>query len=140
MSSAGVKRNIVQRILGIPATRPPADGGCWTYANGEIVVDLSRAPELSGLGSGVRIESDDLPERVLLVHGVDGTYRAYRNRCGHGGRRVDPCSGEPNVQCCSVGKATYDYSGTIIEGPAKEPLVVYPVEVDGAKLKVLLQR
>jgi nitrite reductase/ring-hydroxylating ferredoxin subunit len=139
MGSRGVRRNILQRIFGISATRVAMNESCWSYSKGEVTVDLGGVPELSSLGSGVRLEGRGLPERVLLVRGVDGIYRAFRNQCAHGGRRVDPCPQEANVQCCSIGRALYDYSGNLLEGPAKGPLVSYPVEVDGEKLTIRLE-
>ena len=40
--------------------------------------------------------------RTLVVHGDDGTFHAFANRCRHMGRRLDPVPGTETVQCCSV--------------------------------------
>jgi nitrite reductase/ring-hydroxylating ferredoxin subunit len=118
----------LQRIFGISATHSPTDPEAWTFSDGKIVVDLERVPELVDPGRGIRLEAKGLPERVLLVHGVDGRYYAFRNRCGHGGRRLDPDPDEPTLPCCSLGRTTYDYTGRILDGPAKTP--VTPCRVD----------
>jgi nitrite reductase/ring-hydroxylating ferredoxin subunit len=115
-----LKRSIFQRLFGISATQLPKDKGCWTYSNGKVVVDLDRAPELSEPGGAIRLEGKSLPDRVLLIHGEDGNYHAFRNRCGHMGRRLDPVPETQTVQCCSVSKSTYDYDGNILFGPAKK--------------------
>ena len=61
MAKAGVKRNIFQRLLGICATRLPADTGCWNFADGKITVDLSRAPELTMENGAIRLEEKVFP-------------------------------------------------------------------------------
>jgi len=128
------KRNIFQRFLGICATPPPQNGHCWSYAEGQIIVDLARAPELEQPGSGLRLESRDCPERVLVIYGDDCLFHAFSNRCGHAGRRLDPVPGEEKIRCCSVNKTSYDYKGKIMAGPAKGPVTSYPVEVQDGKL------
>lgn len=138
MSPVTLKRSIFQRILGIAATPPPADEGCWTFSDGRIEVDLSRAPELSEPGKAIRLEKKHLPERVLIVHGDDGRFHAFRNRCKHMGRRLDPVPGTKTVQCCSVNKTTYDYEGKVLFGPAKNPVDVRQAKVENGKLVVAL--
>lgn len=130
-------RSIFSRVLGIPATRLPADPGCWSYANGVITVDLTRAKELAQAGGALRVEGDGSPLRVLIVKNEQGDFLAYHNRCSHiGHRRLDPVPGTGTVQCCSVNKSTYDRSGECIHGPGKKPLRQFPVAVDGNQLTV----
>jgi len=138
MSPVTLKRNIFQRIFGIAATAPPADEGCWTFSDGRIEIDLSRVPELSEPGKAIRLEKKHLPERVLIVHGDDGHFHAFRNRCKHMGRRLDPVPGTQTVQCCSVNKTTYDYGGKVLFGPAKNPLDVRQVQIEDGRLIVML--
>lgn len=129
---------ILKRILGICQTKPPADTGCWDFKDGMVVMDLLRAPELSQLGGAVRLEGKGIPERVLLLHGIDGRYHAFENRCKHMGRRIDPVAAGSEIRCCSVSKATYDYTGKVISGPAKGPLKTFRVEVEDRELKIFL--
>ncbi len=131
-----LKRNIFQRVLGICATPTPRHEDCWSYSDGKITIDLGRAPELEQPGSGLRIESKECPERVLVIYGDDCQFYAFRNRCEHAGRRLDPVPGEEKVQCCSVGKTTYDYEGKIMAGSAKGPIKVYQVDLADGKLTV----
>ena len=124
-----LKRGFFQRLLGKPATNEPTDSECWTYAHNCVTVQLKRLPELTEKGSGVRLEGKDCPERLLLIRGDDGEYYAFRNRCTHGGRRLDPVPGAETVQCCSVGKTTFDYEGHRLLGSGKEDLPFYPIQV-----------
>ena len=128
---------ILKRLLGICATRLPANSGCWTYADGKLEVILDKAPELSRKGGAVRLEGPSLPKRVLVVHGQDGAFHAFPNRCTHiGHRRIDPVPGEDKIRCCSVGKSTFEYSGKLISGSAKESLEPLALESDGSKLVI----
>ena len=125
----------LKRLFGICETQPPADDECWTYADGKLEVVLDRVPELSVKGGAIRLEGPYLPKRVLVVHGEDGQYHAFPNRCTHmGHRRIDPVPGEDRIRCCSVGKSTFDYSGQTFSGSAKEPLEPLTLEADGSKL------
>ena len=132
-----LERSFFSRMLGIPATRLPMDPDCWSYANGVITVDLSRARELSQNGGALRVEGNGVPLRVLIVKNGKGEFLAYHNRCSHiGHRRLDPVPGTDTVQCCSVNKSTYDQAGQCIHGPARHPLRQFPVAVDGERLTV----
>lgn len=138
MRTAVLRRNVFQRLFGICATKLPSDEGCWTLENERITVDLTRAPELARPNAGIRLEKKGLPERVLVICGEDGRYHAFRNRCTHGKRRLDPVPGAQQVQCCSVGKSTFDYAGRRLSGPAKEALRTYAVAVEHNKVLIIL--
>ena len=133
-----LRRNIFQRIFGKCVTQEPTDPGCWTYSDGKVEIDLARAEELSDTGGAIRIESEKLPERLLVIHGDDGNYHAFQNRCTHGKRRLDPVPSAATVQCCSIGKSTFDYSGKLLVGSAKSDMTTYPVEIKDGRLVVSL--
>lgn len=135
-ASKALKRNIFQRIFGRCVTKEPRDRSCWTYSDGKLEIDLSRLPELSSPGDAVRFEGGNLPERVLVIVGDDGNYHAFKNRCTHAGRRLDPVPGAGTIQCCSMGKSTYDYSGKLLAGSAKDDAETYKVDVGDRKLVV----
>jgi len=130
-----LKRNIIKRCLGIPATSRPGDPNCWSYSDGKLTVDLKRTPELEKSGGAIRLEGGNLPERILIVLGEDQTLRVFRNRCTHvGHRRLDPVPGTETIQCCSINKSTYDFEGTKVYGPAPDSIISYPSFLEGDKL------
>jgi len=139
MATPGVKRNIFQRILGICATRPPADEGCWKYEDGKAIVTISGAPELSRENGAIRLEGKGMPRRVLVFRGIDGRYHAFGNRCAHMGRRLDPVPGAERVECCSIGVSSYDYGGKIVSGMVKENVPTFPVTEEEGKLSIALE-
>lgn len=138
MAKPGVRRNIFQRILGICATKPPSDETCWTYTDGKVTIDLSRAPELSSVNGAIRLEGGGLPERVLVFNGSDGQYHAVRNQCAHAKRRLDPVPGANLIQCCSIGKSTFEYEGKNVSGLAGGDIRAYPVLVEDGNLVITL--
>jgi nitrite reductase/ring-hydroxylating ferredoxin subunit len=135
-----LKRNFLQRILGIPATHQPNNSDSWTYDGTNIVLDLEKALELEKPGGAIRLEGGNLPMRVLVMRDEDGKIHAFENRCTHGGhRRLDPVPGTDTVQCCSVGKSTYDYSGKRIYGPAPEDIATFPTELHDRQLVIKME-
>ena len=138
MAIHGLKRNIFQRIFGIPATKLAANPECWRYEQGSLTVTLSKAPELEPKGGAIRIEGKGLPARVLLYRDDEGQLRAINNKCGHMGRRIDPVPGEKCLQCCSVNAAAYDYAGKKLAGPGESPVAPLDVEEKDGKLVVKL--
>jgi nitrite reductase/ring-hydroxylating ferredoxin subunit len=141
MSVMFLERGFFQRLFGIPATPKPRLPGCWSYADGRVLIDLEKAPELARPGGALRLEGGGLPIRVLVIHGQDGAFHAFHNRCTHfGHRRLDPVPGTATIQCCSVNKSTYAYDGPRLFGPAPGPATVLPVEMEGDRLVVRLGR
>jgi nitrite reductase/ring-hydroxylating ferredoxin subunit len=138
MENVILKRNIFQRLFGICATSKPSDDGCWTYEGGAIKVDLARAPELARADGALRLEGKNLPVRVLVVRGDGESWHAFKNRCAHAGRRLDPVPGTGRVQCCSIGKSTYDAEGKILTGSAKKGVATFSVAREGERLVITL--
>lgn len=128
-----------KRIFGISETQPPQDEDCWKQVGGRIEIDLQRTPELSQLGGAIRLEGRDLPERVLVLRGNDGKFHAFKNKCSHFGRRIDPVPGKQEIRCCSVGQSTFDYSGKAISGSANNPLPTLPLRVENDRLIIELR-
>lgn len=127
-----------KRLLGICATQLPTNSDCFTITEGTLLVDLDRTPELAENGGAVRIEGKDLPVRILVVRTGEGGFVAFRNRCDHGGRRLDHLPDEKLVECCSVGKSRYNYAGELQGGSAKKGIKTYPVEHSGRYLRIQL--
>ncbi|MFC2064246.1 Rieske (2Fe-2S) protein [Chloroflexota bacterium] len=133
-----LKRNIFQRILGRPATPLSMSNDFWSFSSGKIILNLSQAPALQKSGGAARLEGN-LPGKVLVVHGEDGKYHAFENKCAHMGRCVDPVPGTETVQCCSIGTSTYRLDGNVISGSATEPLKTYPLSVANGKLVIEIE-
>ena len=138
MTEKTFKRNIFQRIFGIPATKPPADSSSWNYADGKLVVELNKIPELSKPFGAFHLEGENLPVRVLVMQDGGGDYRAFENKCQHAGRKLDPVPGTETIQCCSVGQAVYDYEGNVVSGSVEKPIQPLGVIKENVTLSIEL--
>ena len=110
---------LFKRLLGICETIPPADTGCWHFSDGKIEIQLNRAPELENKGGAMRLEGKNSPQRILVIHGRDGQFRAYKNRCSHAGRRIDTYDETKLLKCCSVFQSVFDYEGNVVSEQPK---------------------
>ncbi len=140
METKSLRRSFFQRIFGISASKPPKVEKCWSVIGDKLVIDLDKATELSKPWVGVRLEGDALPKRVLVFKTDAGEYQAFYNVCGHGGRRLDPVPGANAVQCCSMGKSTYNLIGEVLSGASKNPIQPLKTEKADGKLIVYLKK
>jgi len=131
--------SILKRIFGICETGKPEDSGAWRYSNGKVEIEWARVPELRKPCGAVRLEGWGLPERILVVYGIDGQFHAFKNRCPHMGRRLDPVVGATAVRCCSLSRSTFAYTGNVMSGPAKESLRRLRVETKKCKVVIWLE-
>lgn len=128
----------IERILGISRTKEPEDPECWKYSKTRIVIEWGRVPELQKPCGAIRLESQRLPDRVLVVYGIDGQFHAFKNRCPHWGRRLDPVPGRAAVRSCGLSRSSFDYAGNIISGPGRDTLKTYKVETNKCKVIIHL--
>ena len=127
----------LKRLLGICSTPPPAVADCWSLVDGRVTIDLDKTGELARPGGAIRIEGNGLSQRILILHGEDGRFHAFENRCSHvGHRRLDPVVGQGIIRCCSIGRFEFDYQGNRLSGLAREPVQPFAVDLDGRKLIV----
>ena len=127
-----------KRLFGICETAPPTDSDGWNLSSGKIEIQLDRVSELANKGGAIRLEGKGMPEKVLVIHGHDGEFHAFKNRCTHAGRRIDPYGTDEQIRCCSISKSTFDYTGKVLSGAAKKPITSYQVEREDGKLIIHL--
>lgn len=130
------KRNIFQRLFGKCITGKPGDSSSWQLKDGDLIIDLSKTPELEKEYSGLRFENDDI--RVLVVKFEDNELIAYENKCLHAQRRLDPVPGTDTIQCCSMGATTYDKEGNVLCGNVEGKVKRYEISTDDKILTVHL--
>jgi len=134
MTTKTLKRNIFQRIFGIPATKPPADADCCNYTDGKLVIDLNKVPELSEPYGAVHLKGDNLPGRLLVILDGTGNFRAFENKCEHADRKLDPVPGTETIQCSSMGQTTYNYDRNVLSGSAENPVKNFNVSKENVTL------
>ena len=115
-------------IAGICRTQPLSPD-LWDMKGNTIKIKLSQVAELQHPGGAIYVKGAGLKRPILVVRGDDNSYYAFKNRCTHGGRKLDPVEGKPVLRCCSVNHSTFDFEGNKLTGPAKGPIQVYKSEV-----------
>jgi nitrite reductase/ring-hydroxylating ferredoxin subunit len=128
----------LKRIFGICETPLLNEPGAWNLNGRELEIDLKRVQPLDRPGGAVRLEGAGVTERILIVRVEDGGYRAFRNRCTHMGRRIDPVDGGRRLECCSVSKSGFDAEGRLLTGPAGGNLKRLETRVQEGTLIVIL--
>lgn len=128
-----------KRLFGLPVTGTPGDDSSWKVIDGQkIELKLESVPALAKPGGAIRLEGKGLEPRLLVLHGIDGVFRAYKNNCACSGWRIDPVDGEEKVRCCTLAQSTYDYDGKRVSGPAEKDLETFSVDEEEGKLVVRL--
>jgi nitrite reductase/ring-hydroxylating ferredoxin subunit len=84
------------------------------------------------------LEGHGLPTRILLLYGMDGQFHAFKNKCPHTGRRLDPIEKTSTIQSCSLSKSTFDYAGNVVSGPARRSIEVLRVENKKCRVTIRL--
>jgi nitrite reductase/ring-hydroxylating ferredoxin subunit len=128
--------DILDRLRGVSKTPLLENDAAWDYTGSTLTLALNLVPDLAEPGGAVRLENDQVPEPLLIVHGEDGNYHVYVNKCPHAKRKIDPAGGK--LECTSIGQSTFDYDGTVLSGPAKSSLTTYVVELKGDQLLISL--
>jgi nitrite reductase/ring-hydroxylating ferredoxin subunit len=132
----GTQTDLFDRIRGVTHTPLLENPDAWAFTDGTLTLALDQVPDLVELNSAVRLEDDAVPEPLLIVHGADGGYYVFVNRCTHAKRKIDLSDGQ--LKCTSISSAEYDYSGAVLSGPTDEALTTYTVAQDGDLLVITL--
>jgi Rieske Fe-S protein len=111
---------------------PPIPEGAYSFeaeAN-RVEVDLGKVPQLAESGGSVKIRDSALPDPLIIARSADGTYLVAAIECPH--RRVEvefqPDRGE--FECASLGSSQFASDGSLLGGPAKQPLRVFRTSLD----------
>jgi len=126
------------KSLFVSCETKPLSRDLWSLEGDKARVKLSQMPEPIPKGGAVYLQGQGLDKPVLLLRTEDDRYLAFANHCTHGGRKLDPVLGQSVVRCCSEGHSTFDYEGTRLSGPAKEPLTRYAIEQSDGDLIIAL--
>jgi Rieske Fe-S protein len=103
-----------------PADSPTSAGG---GGGGDVLAKLADVPE----GGGLLVAGD-----VMLVK-LNGSIKAYNAHCRHQGFIVDPPK-NGIILCENHGSEYKSSDGSVVNGPATQPLIVINVKVDGENI------
>ncbi|MEP6781940.1 MAG: Rieske 2Fe-2S domain-containing protein [Gemmatimonadaceae bacterium] len=106
--------------------------GSVTFANGIVVLDIMRIPDLAADSghTNISISDGDKHAELVVINVGDGVYRAFTSVCTHEGCTV---SGYANkrMQCPCHG-SEFDLTGQPVAGPAPTALRQYRATFNAA--------
>lgn len=94
-------------------------------------------PELSKLGDGVKLESNELEYPILLIKTSESQFAALSTECMHLGCQVRM---QRSVLRCPCHGSVYDLNGAVLNGPTEHPLQSFPVEIHGTQIEILVSQ
>ncbi len=106
-----------------------------------LILDHDKIECLSDVGGSGKLSytSNDDEIKIIVVHYEPGKYKAFSDRCTHGGRELNYMHSEEILQCSSFGRSTYKLTnGHVIKGPAEGPLAIYPIQIVDNRLLITL--
>jgi nitrite reductase/ring-hydroxylating ferredoxin subunit len=126
-------------IKGVSSTAVmPEDS--YQLAGNELTIFLDKADCLKQTGGAGKISLTSEDEiKIIVVHHEPGKYKAFSDRCTHGGRELNYQHEKGQLQCSSFGHSSFKLSnGHVIKGPAEGPLAIYPVQIIDNSLKLII--
>lgn len=105
-----------------------------TVVNGRIPLNREEFQQLAG-SEPVVVTAPGLSHPVILIQVDENTFRAVSAKCTHLGCHVQPSR---TFLVCPCHGSTYDLEGRVVRGPAQRALTIYPVEVKGDGIQIIL--
>jgi Rieske Fe-S protein len=107
----------------------PAD--LYRIEDDELSIALDGIPELSRVGGSVKITTGQLADPLIIARVSEEEYVAASVRCTHRGREVEYLPEEGKFRCVSLGHSEFSTDGSLLKGPAENPLRVYEASPGG---------
>ncbi|HIC49423.1 MAG TPA: ubiquinol-cytochrome c reductase iron-sulfur subunit [Dehalococcoidia bacterium] len=104
-----------------------------TVVNGRISMNRSEFQQLDG--EPIIVTAPGLPYPLVLIQVDVETFRAVSAKCTHLGCHVRPSK---NFLVCPCHGSTYNLEGEVVRGPAQRALTIYPVEVKGDEIRIII--
>ena len=101
--------------------------------DGWVAVSLAEYPELEDVGGQAAVDVDEALLHVLVAHERPDCYIAVWRVCTHGTCEVSWDPSEATV-VCPCHDSRFDVDGTVLTGPATEPLEAFETVRDGDTL------
>lgn len=114
-------------------TAPPIDVGAYSVEGNLATVILERVPQLSGVGGSASIADDNDGVYLVIARTGKDSFAIVSNACTHQGKPLgyDP---ETGLFVCASGKSEFRPDGTVVRGPAEQPLKVYHWRLERSSL------
>ena len=108
----------------------PEDAYSFESEGSRLAIDLSNVPQLAEPGGSVKIRDSALPDPLIIARTAEETYVVASIQCPHRGVEVEYQPERGEFECASLGSSQFATDGSLLGGPAKQPLRSFPTSFD----------
>ena len=101
----------------------------------DLAVPLDKAPKLKKTGGWTVLKVKD--HSILFVRDAEDSVRALDSACTHKQCQMGYNPGSQHIECPCHG-SSFDLTGKVLMGPAKNPLKKYPAKLSGGRVIVTI--
>lgn len=101
---------------------------------GDVSLALADYPELQQASGVLPVRPGGSGKPIMIVRGEGDKFSAFSLKCTHLGCTVGWNEAARSFDCPCHG-SRFQADGSVLRGPAKQPLTGYPVEFDGSTLR-----
>ena len=103
-----------------------------------VTVSLDRASQLSEVGGSAAIINDSNQIRLIIARVAQNEFVVALNECPH---REKLLGYDHSAGCfiCASGKSKFRLDGSIVAGPAENPLRIYQSSLEGNRITIDLR-
>ncbi len=112
--------------------------GAAVAAEGRLIIDLRKTPQLSVTGGSVKIIDRRLRENLIAARISESEFAVVSLLCPHRGVEVEYRHEQRDFRCASLGHSRFRTDGEKIKGLAKKGLTRYEVRLDPANRDTLI--
>jgi Rieske Fe-S protein len=111
------------------------DAGRLVVEESKLIIDLNKHPKLKEVGGSETLTAEK--KRVIVLHPDERIYKAFENKCTHQGGPLSYRHKDGFMQCAFHG-SRFDVNGSVVRGPAAQPLTEFRTSLNEDQLIVYL--
>jgi Rieske Fe-S protein len=117
---------------------PPIPDDAAVVAEGRLIIDLKKTPQLAEAGGSVKIIDRRLRENLIAARISETEFAVVALLCPHRGVEVEYRHEHGDFRCASLGHSQFQTDGTKIKGLAKKGLTRYEARLDPQRSDTLI--
>ena len=104
--------------------------------DGDIVIDLAKAPELATVGGAAKIVDRKDVKPIIIARVAETSFVVVSIHCSHRGVEVEYQRERKHFVCASIGSSAFGLDGARLRGPAKKPIQSFENTFADGKLTI----
>ena len=117
---------------------PEMSKDAYVIQNSKIEVNIEKVDEFETAGSSMLIMDEKLDKYLIIAHPKEGKFVVASSHCTHRDKALGYNHNDKKFRCSSFGHSEFSLDGTVLKGPAEEPLRIYKSSLKGKILSIYL--